>query len=99
MVERTEVAVASRPHLELTTDPGKGHQNTNPPARAENSQSEQFAQPLSLSAADWNLALLLVIHAQLVRTLEPRHDLTNAIDVHQVGAVSPPEHSGIEAIK
>lgn len=54
-------------------------------------QAEQLAQPFRLSAADWNLALLLIIHAQLVRALEPRHDFANAIDVYQVGTVSAPK--------
>src|ERR1700722_14858055 len=29
------------------------------------SQSEQLSQPLRLSPADWNLALFLIVHAQL----------------------------------
>jgi hypothetical protein len=57
----------------------------------ENSQPEQFSQPLGLSPADWNLSLLLVIHAQLVRALEPRNNFTDAVDIYQVGAVRPPE--------
>jgi len=61
-----------------------------------NSETEKLPQPLGLSAADWNLALLLVIHAQLIRTLEPGHDFTNSIDVHQVGAVSAPEQGLIQ---
>jgi hypothetical protein len=35
-------------------------------AEPGNSQPEKLAQPFCLSAADWNLALLFVIHAQLV---------------------------------
>ena len=57
----------------------------------ESSESEQFPQPLGLSSADWNLSLLLVVHAQLVRALEPRDDFANAVDVYQVGAVRPPK--------
>jgi hypothetical protein len=58
-------------------------------------KSEEFPQSLGLRTADWNLALLLIIHAQLVRTLEPGHNLANAVDIHQVGAVGAPEQSGI----
>ena len=57
----------------------------------EDSESEQFPQALRLSPADWNLCLLLVIHAQLVRALEPGHDFADAVDVHQVRAMRPPE--------
>src|SRR5271167_634102 len=55
------------------------------------SESEQFPQPLSLSPADWNLGLLLVVHAELVGALEPGNDFANAVDVYQVGAVRSPE--------
>ena len=57
----------------------------------ESSESEQFPQSLRLSPADWNLSLLLVVHAQLVRALEPRDDFADAVDVYQVGAVRPPK--------
>src|SRR6266700_3689954 len=57
----------------------------------ESSESEQFPQSLRLSPADWNLGLLLVIHAQLVRALEPRNNFADAIDIHQIGTVRPPE--------
>ena len=59
------------------------------------SESEQFPQALGLSPADWNLCLLLVVHAQLVRALEPGHDFAYAVNVHQVGSVRPPEELGI----
>jgi hypothetical protein len=35
--------------------------------------------------------LLLVVHAQLVRTLEPGDNFADTVDVHQVGPMSPPE--------
>jgi hypothetical protein len=54
-------------------------------------EPEQFPQPPGLSPADWNLCLFLVVHAQLVRALEPGNDFADAVDVHQVGAVSPPK--------
>jgi hypothetical protein len=60
------------------------------------SEAEKLAQALRLGAADWNLALLLIVHAQLIRTLEPGNDFANSVDVHQVGAVSPPEQSRIQ---
>src|SRR6266567_7954428 len=70
--------------------------NAEPPASIchctrESSESEQFPQSLGLGPADWNLGLLLVIHAQLVRALEPRNNFADAIDIYQVGAVRPPE--------
>lgn len=58
---------------------------------SEISEPEQFPQAPGLSAADRNLGLLLVVHAQLVGTLEPRNNFADAVDVHEVGAVRPPE--------
>lgn len=57
----------------------------------ESSESEQFPEALGLSAANGNLGLLLVVHPQLVGTLEPGNDFANAVDIHQVGAVGAPE--------
>src|SRR5580693_872604 len=57
---------------------------------SQSSQPEQFPQPPGLSPADWNLCLFLVVHAQLVRALEPRNDFADAVDVYQVGAVGSP---------
>ena len=59
-------------------------------------ESEQFTQTLCLGPADGNLALLFVIHAQLVRTLEPGHNLANPVYVHEIRAVSPPEQTRIQ---
>jgi hypothetical protein len=59
--------------------------------RQERSETEQFSQTSGLSAADGNLGLLLVVHPQLVGTLEPGHNLTDAVDVHEVGSVSAPK--------
>jgi hypothetical protein len=68
-----------------------------PCAGAQSSQTEKFAEPFGLRPADWNLALLFIIHAQLVRTLEPGNNFANAVDVHQVGSVGAPEQAGIQA--
>ena len=57
----------------------------------ESSESEQFPEALGLSAANRNLGLLLIVHSQLVGTLEPRNDFANAVDIHQVRAVGAPE--------
>ena len=62
----------------------------------QNLKPEQLPQSLGLSPADWNLALLFIVHAQLVRTLEPGHDFPNAVNIHQVGAVRPPKQSGVK---
>ena len=67
------------------------------PATFQSSEPEQFTQSLGLRPADWNLALLLIIHAQLVRALKPGHDLANSIHINQVGAVSAPEQSLVQA--
>lgn len=65
--------------------------------KPKNLEPEKLPQALGLSAADWNLALLLIVHAQLVRTLEPGYNFANSINVHQVGAVSAPEQSRVQA--
>jgi hypothetical protein len=48
------------------------------------SEPEQLSQPFGLSAADRDLGLLLVVHAELIRALEPRNDLANAVNVDEV---------------
>jgi hypothetical protein len=70
---------------------------TNHSLASRNSETEELPQTLGLSAADWNLALLLIVHAQLVRALEPGYDFANSINVHQVRAVGAPEQSRIQA--
>ena len=67
--------------------------------RPNRSQPEQLPQPFGLGPADRYLALLLIVHAQLIRALEPGHDLANPVDIHKIGAVGPPEHSRIEAVE
>jgi hypothetical protein len=59
------------------------------------SQSEKLAEPFGLSAADRDLGLLLVVHAQLVGALEPGNHLADAVDVHDIGTVSAPEEFGV----
>ena len=61
------------------------------PLLNERLKPEQFAQALGLSPTDRNLGLLLIIHPQLVRALEPGHNFFNSIDIHQKGAVRTPE--------
>ena len=55
------------------------------------SEPEQFAQPLGLGTADGNLGLFLIVHPELVGTLEPGDDFTDAVDIHEVGSVSAPK--------
>ena len=62
-------------------------------------ETEEFAQSLGLGAADRNFSLLLVIHAQLIGALEPRHNFLDAVDVHQVGAVGAPEKIRVESFQ
>src|SRR5215469_4111142 len=62
-------------------------------------QSEQSAQALGLGAADGNFGLLFVVHAQLVRALEPGDDFLDAVDINEIGPVRPPEDVGVEALQ
>lgn len=55
------------------------------------SEPEQFAQAFGLGAADGNLGLFLIVHPQLIGTLEPRDDFADAVDIHEVGAMSAPK--------
>jgi hypothetical protein len=53
-------------------------------SRKEGLQPEQLSQSPGLSAADWNLSLLLVIHAQLVGALEPGNDLADPVHIDEI---------------
>jgi hypothetical protein len=92
-VERAETRVAEHPsdppHFSTPrVEPGN---NDFCYCKREGLQSEEFPQALSLRTADGDLRLFLVVHPQLVRTLEPGNDFTNAVDIHQVGAVGAPK--------
>src|SRR5216684_3419417 len=63
------------------------------------SQTEQFPKPLGLSAANGDFSLLPIVHSQLVRTLEPGNYFADAIDIHQVRTVRPPEQTWIQAVE
>jgi len=67
--------------------------------RRRDLKSEEFAKPLGLGAADRNLGLLLVVHPQLVRALEPRDDFPNTINVDQVRTVGTPEQIRVETVQ
>lgn len=60
-------------------------------AEDRSSEAKQFPQALGLSTANGNLGLLLVVHPELVRALEPGDDLANAVDVDEVGSVRAPK--------
>ena len=66
------------------------------PAPRKRSQLEQFAQAAGLDAADRDFGVLLVVHAELVAGLEPRHHFFDPVDVHQVRAVHAPEQVAVE---
>jgi len=101
-VERAET-FASQPQPESPRPQSPSLESKNSPASSVEAQAdvfqpgraslepEQFPQPFGLSAADRNLSLLLVVHAQLVGALEPGNDFADTVDVHQVGAVGPPK--------
>lgn len=90
-----KVEAATSRTLQPQTSPQPFARSLNP--QIPISKAEQFPQPLCLRPADWNLALLLIIHAQLVRTLEPGYDLANPIYVHQIGTVGSPEQPRVQA--
>jgi len=50
----------------------------------ERLESEKLAQALGLGAAYGDLGLLLVIHAELVGTLEPGDHFLDSIDIHEI---------------
>src|ERR1700742_4678822 len=60
---------------------------------------EKLPQPTRLRSAHRNLRLLLIIHAQLIAALEPRHNFLDVIDIHNIGAMRPPEDRRIEQIE
>ncbi len=86
--EEASPAEQSRPFPSFRLTPANLAPNANPP---QSLKPEQLPQSLGLCPADGNLALLFIVHAQLVRTLEPGYDFANAIDIHQVRPVRPPE--------
>ena len=59
---------------------------------------EELAEALGLGAADGDLGLLAVVHAELVAGLEPGHDLADVLDVDEEGAVGAPEGLGVELV-
>ena len=59
-------------------------------------QIEQLPQPLGLRAAYGNLGLLLVVHAQLVAGLEPRHHFADVVDVDHKAAMGAPEERRVK---
>ena len=61
-------------------------------------QPEKFSKTFGLGAADGDFALLLVVHAQLVGTLEPGDDFFDAIDIHQERTVRAPEKIRIKTV-
>src|SRR6478609_593087 len=62
-------------------------------------QSEQFPQPLSLGAAHRNFSLFLIIHTQLIRTLEPGNNFFDSINIYQVGTMRSPKKIGIQTVE
>ena len=87
-VERTESSVKTLGLVDSTCQP----QYLPPSSDARrNLKAEEFAHTLGLSPADRDLSLLLIIHAQLIRPLEPRDHFADPVDIHQVGAMCPPK--------
>ena len=59
-------------------------------------QIKQLPQPLGLRPAHRDLRLPLVVHAQLITRLEPRHHFANVVDIHHKSAMRPPEERRIQ---
>src|SRR5579871_2502650 len=59
-------------------------------------QLKEFPQPSRLYAANRHFGVLLIVHPELIAGLEPRHDLFDPVDVHQVGPVHAPEHVAVQ---
>jgi hypothetical protein len=57
----------------------------------EVSETEEFSQTSRLRAANRDLSLFLVVHPQLIGAFEPGDNFADAVDVHEVGAMSPPK--------
>ena len=87
-VEQAESFAKERSQIQETGEVSSIANSANKPGSL---QSEQFPQPFRLRPADRNLGLLLVVHPELVGTLEPRNHLANPVDIHHVGAVGPPK--------
>lgn len=84
MVERVLASIASPSRTEAQCNlPSPQSHSDSCVCRGASLEPEQFPQALRLRAADGDLGLLLVIHPQLVRTLEPGHDFADVIDVHE----------------
>src|SRR5579863_3275908 len=83
VVERAETS-ARLPRLQSTNPRAPQTSSDNFGVRKGRSESEQFPQTLGLSPADGNLGLFLVVHAQLVGTLEPGHDFADAVHVYEI---------------
>ena len=49
-----------------------------------------------MGAADRDFSLLLVVHAELIAGLEPRHDLADLVNVDDEAAMSAPKARGVE---
>lgn len=64
---------------------------TDYPGEYGTSESEQFPQSFGLCSADGDFGLLLVVHPELIRALEPGDDFADAVDIHEVGAVRAPK--------
>src|SRR6516164_5657315 len=93
-VERAQTAAPpiqpAGEHSDLQQD-GKGSE--------VDSEPKQFAQALGLCPANGNLGLLLVVHPQLVGTLEPGHHLADTVDVHEIRAMSTPKKICVETVQ
>ena len=61
-------------------------------------QPEKFSKTFGLGAADGDFALLLVVHAQLIRTLEPGDDFFDPVDIDQERTVCAPEKIRIKTV-
>src|SRR5579884_4466676 len=78
------------------------HKCRNSPSRSESQANrlfsrlwleiEQFPQFSRLRSAHRDFRLAPVLHLELILTLEPGDDFLDAVDIHKVGAMDPPEN-------
>src|SRR5258708_12847768 len=62
------------------------------------SQLQILAQPPRLRAAHRDFRRLLVLHPQDVVPAEPRDDLLDLVDVHEMRSMHPPENGRVEPL-
>src|SRR6187399_3321538 len=71
-----------------------------PPRRCESARSDLqiLPEPFGLRPADGDFRRLRVLHPQDIVPAEPRDDLLDLVNVHEMRAMYPPEDARVEPI-